>query len=477
MIYRPERHQQLAGEFCEAHPRCGLFLQMGLGKTVVTLTAIYSKLYDEFSIRKALVIAPLNVARDTWSREAAKWDHLSGLRLVRMLGTEKARLEALNADADVYVINRENVVWLIEYLTKERRPWPFDAVVIDELSSFKSATSKRFRALKKVIKQAKVVIGLTGTPAPNGYIDLWPQVYLLDGGERLGRTLGEFRNRYFSPGAHKGHIVYEWKLKPGAKEQIDAAISDICLSMKAEDWVHLPDIIYREFPVTMSDEERKVYDYFQRERVLPLLGDAISDPEHFTSLVAGDTAAIAANKLLQMANGDVYDDQGGVFHIHNRKLDALEDIVEAANGEPVLVFYAYKPGAAAIRARFPDAVQLGDCGMDTSEVISRWNAGKIPILLCHPASAGHGLNLQEGGHIVVWFGLPWSLELYQQANARLHRMGQTRAVVVEHIICTDTVDQRVLDALQRKDATQNALLDALNLYINKTGKENHHANR
>ena len=465
MKYEPERHQRLAGEFCAAHPRCGLFLQMGLGKTVVTLTALQNMIYDEFSIHKALVIAPLNVARDTWTREAAKWDHLSLLRVQRVLGSEKQRLAALATDADVYVINRENVVWLVEWLIKEKKPWPFDAVVIDELSSFKSSTSKRFRALKKVIKGSRVVIGLTGTPAPNGYIDLWPQVYLLDGGVRLGRTLGEFRNRYFSPGAHKGHIVYEWRLRPGAKEQIDAAIGDICLSMKAEDWVHLPDILYRQYMVEMSADERAIYDRFQRDRVLPLLDDAISDPENFTSLVAGDTAAIAANKLLQMANGDVYDDAGGVFHIHDRKLDALEDIVEAANGEPVLVFYAYKTGAAAIRRRFTDAVQIGDCGMDTSEVITRWNAGEIPMLLCHPASAGHGLNLQEGGHIVVWYGLPWSLELYQQANARLHRLGQKQSVIVQHILCSDTIDQRVLDALQRKDATQNALLDALNLYV------------
>ena len=465
MIYQPERHQRLAEEFCMAHRRCGLFLQMGLGKTVVTLTVLENMMHDEFSISKALVIAPLNVARDTWTREAAKWDHLSDLRVVRVLGPEKDRIAALGSDADIYVINRENVVWLIEHLTKMKRPWPFDAVVIDELSSFKSATAKRFRALRRVIGQSKVVIGLTGTPAPNGYIDLWPQVYLLDQGQRLGKTLGAFRNAYFTPGAHKGHIVYEWKLKPGGKEQIDRKISDICLSMKAEDWVHLPDVISREIYVYMSPDERALYDRFQRDRVLPLIGDAVSDPEHFTSLVAGDTAAIAANKLLQMASGDVYDDAGGVLHIHDRKLDALEDIIEAANGEPVLVFYSYKTGAAAIRRRFPDAIQLGDCSLSTPELIDSWNAGRVPLLLCHPASAGHGLNLQEGGHICVWFGLPWSLELYQQANARLHRMGQNRAVIVQHILCDDTIDARVLDALRRKDATQNALLDALNKYV------------
>lgn len=465
MKYTPEHHQVLAEQWCMDHRRCGLFLQMGLGKTVVTLTALNRMLFDEFSIRRALVIAPLNVARDTWTRESAKWDHLKELRVARVLGTEKERIAALSSAAEVYVVNRENVVWLVEWLAKERKPWPFDAVVIDELSSFKSATAKRFRALRRVIGQSKVVIGLTGTPAPNGYIDLWPQIFLLDGGQRLGRTISGFRNSYFSPGAHKGHIVYEWRLKPDGKEQIDEKLSDLCLSMKAEDWVHLPDIIYRETFVRMSEKERSIYDRFQRDRVLPLLEGALSDPDNFSSLVAGDTAAITANKLLQMASGDVYDDAGGVYHIHDRKVDALEDLIEAANGEPVLVFYSYKPGAAAIRARFPDAVQLGDCGMDTSEVISRWNAGEIPILLCHPASAGHGLNLQEGGHIVIWFGLPWSLELYQQANARLHRMGQKQAVTVQHILCEDTIDSRVLGALQRKDATQNALLNALNLYV------------
>ena len=466
MRYVPERHQRLAEAFCMEHPRCGLFLQMGLGKTVVTLTVLSRLLFDEFAISRALVIAPLNVARDTWTREAAKWDHLSDLRCQRVLGSEKQRILALSTPADIYIINRENVVWLVEWLAKEKKPWPFDAVVVDELSSFKSATAKRFRALKRVVGGVKVIIGLTGTPAPNGYIDLWPQVYLLDRGERLGKTLGAFRNTFFSPGAHKGHIVYEWKLKPGGKESIDAKLSDICLSMKAEDWVHLPDILYRETYVQMSPEERKVYDRFERDRVLPLFEGQLTDPESFDTLVAGDTAAIAANKLLQMASGDVYDDTGAAFHIHDRKLDALADIVEAANGEPVLVFYAYKTGAAAIRRRFPDAVQLGDCGMDTPELIDRWNAGKIPLLLCHPTSAGHGLNLQEGGHICVWYGLPWSLELYQQANARLHRMGQKQAVVVQHILCEDTLDQRVLDALRRKDATQNALLDALNKYVN-----------
>ena len=438
-----------------------------VSKTVITLTVLNELVYEEFAVRKALCIAPKNVAEDTWTREAAKWDHLFGLRVVKMMGTPKQRIAALDSDADLYVINRENVVWLVEELIKRKAAWPFDMVIIDELSSFKSASSKRWRALKKVIASTRYVIGLTGTPAPNGYIDLWPQVYLLDKGERLGRTIGAYRDTFFSPGAHKGHIVYEWRLKRGAKEQIDEKLSDLCLSMKAEDWVELPEIIYRDYPVRMSAEERAVYDRFERDRVLPLLEGAIIDaPEDAESAVVGDTAAIATNKLLQMASGDVYDDEGGVLHIHDRKLDALEDIVEAANGSPVLVFYSYKPGRDAIKARFSDAVVLGEDDTITG-TIDRWNAGKIPLLLCHPASAGHGLNLQEGGHLAVWFGLPWSLELYQQANKRLHRRGQTERVIVQHILCEDTVDGRVLEALQRKDATQSALFEALKRYVTK----------
>lgn len=432
-------------------------------KTVITLTAI-QKLLNDFEISKVLCIAPKTVAEDTWTREAAKWDHLQGLRVVKLMGTEKQRLTALDSDADIYVINRENVVWLVETLQKRREPWPFDTVIVDELSSFKSSKSKRWRALKKVRPCISRFVGLTGTPSPNGYMDLWAQVFLIDGGKRLGKTLGAYRDKYFTPGAHKGHIVYEWRLKPGAEEEIRRAISDVCVSMRAEDWIELPDIIYRDHVVRMSAEERKVYDRFQRDRVLPLVdGILTKNAEDAETAIVGDTAAIAGNKLLQMASGRVYDDAGEVFKIHDRKIEALQEIVEAANGNPVLCFYSYKSGKDAILDAFPEAVELDTA--HTTEIIDRWSRGEIPLLLAHPASAGYGLNLQGGGHQIVWFGLTWSLEQYEQANARLHRRGQEHSVIVHHILCENTIDGRVMDALHGKADTQNALLRALTEYV------------
>ena len=419
-----------------------------------------------------LVVAPKNVAEDTWTREAAKWDHLRRLRVSKVMGSAKQRTRALEAQADIYVTNRENLVWLVDYYLSARRPWPFDTVVLDELSSFKDPTSKRFRAMKRVLSSTLRVIGLTGTPIPNGYIDLWPQIYLLDRGERLGKRIGEFRERFFTPGRRRGHVVFDWRLRPGAKEQIDELLSDLCLTMKAEDWITLPPVIYRDYPVQMSAGERKVYDDFQAKCVLPLLNGSIAAPDDADAAVIGSSAAIVGNKLLQMACGDVYAESLGdgtksVFHIHDRKLDALADIIEAANGEPVLVLYAYKPGAEAIKRRFDGVVHLGESELSTPEIIDRWNAGSIPILLCHPASAGHGLNLQYGSRNVVWFGLPWSLELYAQANARLHRRGQGRAVIVHHLLCEDTIDERVLRVLQQKNATQNELFAALRGYAER----------
>jgi len=433
-------------------------LDMGLGKTVVSLTHA-KELLDDFAVNKVLVIAPLRVAQDTWSRESEKWDHLRELRISRVLGTQAQRKAALSADADVYVINRENVQWLVEYLGKS---WPFDMVIIDELSSFKSSKSKRWRCLKRVIKLSSYVIGLTGTPAPNGYIDLWPEIFLLDGGARLGRTLGEYRSRYFSPGAHKGHVVYEWRLKPGAKGEIDRKLSDLCLSMSKEDWLTLPPVLFNTVTVRMNDQERRLYDDLRVHQVLPLLGGELSDMQSFDSAVVGATAAALSNKLLQLANGAAYDDNGSVFHIHDRKLDALEDIRAESHGQPLLVFYSYQHDRDRILARFPDAVV-----MEGSETISRWNRGEIPLLLCHPASAAHGLNLQTGGHIIVWFGLPWSLELYSQANARLNRMGQGQSVIVHHIVCEGTLDEKVLSVLGRKEQTQKSLLEALKGYLHE----------
>lgn len=400
------------------------------------------------------------MAEDTWTREAAKWDHLAGLRVVPVLGDQKHRLAALAAPGDIYVINRENVQWLIETCGKH---WDFDAIIIDELSSFKSPKAKRWRCLKRVAKLAKIVWGLTGTPAGNGYIDLWPEMFLIDGGERLGHTLGEFRTKWFSPGAHKGNIVYEWRLKPGAKEDIDRRLSDICLSMSKEDWLTLPPVVHNTVAVRMDTKERGLYDRLRRDCVLPLLGGELADMKSFDQAIVGGTAATLSGKLLQMANGAVYDEDGGVVHIHDRKLDALADIAEEAHGQSLLVFYSYRHDIDRIRERFPQAVEIGG-----AETIRAWNAGEIPMLLCHPASAGHGLNLQQGGHIVVWFGLPWSLELYQQANARLNRMGQGQSVIVHHVVCEGTLDEKVLSALTEKDAVQKGLLNALKGYAYDT---------
>ena len=417
--------------------------------------------YEEFAIRKALVIAPKRVAEDTWSREQAKWDHLKHLKVVKVMGTKDKRLAALKEQADIYIINRENVEWLVETLGTR---WRFDAVVIDELSSFKSAKSKRWKALRKVIFGSRYVYGLTGTPASNGYLDLWPEMYLLDHGERLGKTLGAYRSTYFNPGAHKGHVVFEWRLKPGARERIDARLSDICLSMSKEDWLDLPERTYNTIPVQLDSKARKLYDQFKRDKILPLVHEheklAVAQGMDYDTAVVGDMAAQVSGKLLQMANGAVYDDDGEVFHIHDAKLDMLAEIADTSAGQPILVFYNYKHDLKRLQERFPDAVKMGG-----EDVISAWNRGEIPMLLCQPASAGHGLNLQDGGHIIVWFGLTWSLELYQQANDRLHRMGQRSAVIVHHLVAEDTIDEKVMAALTAKDATQKGLLDALKQYL------------
>lgn len=417
--------------------------------------------YEEFAIRKALVIAPKRVAEDTWSREQAKWEHLKHLKVVKVMGTKDKRLAALKEQADIYIINRENVEWLVETLGAR---WCFDAVVIDELSSFKSAKSKRWKALRKVIFGSKYVYGLTGTPASNGYLDLWPEMYLLDHGERLGKTLGAYRSTYFNPGAHKGHVVFEWRLKPGARERIDARLSDICLSMSKEDWLDLPERTYNTIPVQLDSKARKLYDQFKRDKILPLVHEheklAVAQGMDYDTAVVGDMAAQVSGKLLQMANGAVYDDDGEIFHIHDAKLDMLAEIADTSAGQPILVFYNYKHDLKRLQERFPDAVKMGG-----EDVISAWNRGEIPMLLCQPASAGHGLNLQDGGHIIVWFGLTWSLELYQQANDRLHRMGQRSAVIVHHLVAEDTIDEKVMAALTAKDATQKGLLDALKQYL------------
>ena len=387
-----------------------------------------------------LVIAPLQTARNTWGSEIEKWDHLSSLRLSLILGDVKQRRAALEEEADVYVVNRENVVWLCE----ELKDWPFDMVVIDELSSFKNPSAKRFKALRKQIPFAKRVVGLTGTPAANGYIDLWSEVYLLDRGERLGRTIGMYRQSYFHPGRSNGHVVYEWVMNRGAKEIIDDRLSDLCVSMKAVDFLEMPDRVETDVYVEMCAAEKKLYDQFGRDHVLPDMD------------IVGANAAVVQAKLLQMANGFIYDEDKTAHHIHSHKLEAVDEIIEAAGTRPVLLFYTFIEDKNRLVERFPEAREL-----KTKADVDDWNAGKIPLLITHPASTGHGLNLQEGGNIVVWFGLPWSLELYQQANARLYRQGQKNTVYIYHILTKDTHDTDVLRALKSKNLTQEELLRAL----------------
>lgn len=441
MKYKAHGYQKKATERILQQKRVGLFLDMGLGKTVITLTAI-KELIEDFAIWKVLVIAPKRVAEDTWSREHEKWDHLSGLRISKVLGTPAQRMKALKAEADIYVIGRDNVKWLVELMGKS---WPFDMVVIDELSSFKNPSTQRFKALRKVIPASDRVVGLTGTPSPNGLMDLWAEIYLLDRGERLGTTISAYREKYFRAGARNGYIVYKWEPYSYSQKEIERKISDICMSMSAEDYLELPERIDNEIKIRLSEKEMKQYDQMERDQLLRI------DDETVVAL----NAAAVMNKLLQMANGSVYADGGDVVRIHEKKLDALEEIIDTT-GEPVLVFYSFRHDLEAIKKRIPDAREL-----ESSEDIARWNQGDIPVLLCHPASVGYGLNLQDGGHVIVWYGLTWSLELYQQANARLYRQGQEKPVIIHHLVAEGTADEQVMKALQHKDTSQAALLAAL----------------
>jgi SNF2 family DNA or RNA helicase len=420
-------------------------------KTVTTLTAIDRLLHDYLEDGPVLVIAPKRVAENTWSKEADKWAHLHHLRVSKVMGTAKQRQDALAAEADLYVINRENVVWLVDYLGGR---WPFPIVVIDELSSFKSSQAKRWRALRKVRGRIRRIIGLTGTPRPNGLEDLWPEVYLLDQGERLGRTLGAFRARYLVPEKMNGHIVYSYRPREGAEEEVYEQLSDICMSIRKEDVLSLPGQIYEDIELTAPPSLLKQYRQFERDKVLESLDEE-------GEIVAG-SAATLTNKLLQFANGAIYDMEGKVHKIHDVKLDALEELLEEAGGDPVLVLYAYKHDRDRIRERITCRE------LDKPEDMDAWNRGEIPVALAHPASIGHGLNLQDGGHIIVWFGLTWSLELYQQANERLNRPGQKNVCRVYHLILNGTHDTRVLQSLKNKDKGQAAALEALRLEVTKT---------
>ena len=445
MKYKPHNYQQFATDFILNQSICCLMLDMGLGKTVITLTALWQLALDSFDVSRVLVIAPKRVAEDTWPKELAKWEHLTGLTSSLVLGSAAERKAALQKKAFLYIINRENVAWLVK-----NHYWDFDMVVIDELSSFKSNKAERFKAMKKVRPMVTRIVGLTGTPAPNTLLDLWPQMYLMDMGQRLGRFIGGFRDRFFLPDKRNREIIYSYKPREGAEDAIYALISDICISMKAADYLDMPERINNRIEVSMSPKERKLYDDFQKDMVL-----SIGDEE----LDAANAAALS-NKLLQMANGAVYGEDKTVIPIHDRKLDALEDLVEAANGKPLLVAYWYKHDLQRIKARFKNVRCI-----DTAKDIDDWNAGQIPLALIHPASAGHGLNLQDGGCTIVWFGLTWSLELYQQLNARLWRQGQKHTVVIHHIITKGTHDEDVMRALENKDTRQSALIEAVRARI------------
>lgn len=450
MKYEAYPYQQHATEHIINNPYCGLFLEMGLGKTVATLTAIdYLRMLD---IDKILVIAPLRVAESTWSTEINKWDHLTHLRVSKVLGAESLRKKALRKEADIYVINRENVSWLVAYYGSA---FPFDTVIIDELSSFKSAKSQRFKALRQVRPFMKRVIGLTGTPAPNSLIDLWPQVYLLDRGERLGKTISFFRNRYFTPGQRNGHIVFNYDLRDESENEIYSNISDICMSMKAKDYLELPERIDRVVNIEFSENLMSQYLEFEKSKVLELM-----DSEEISAV----NAAALSNKLLQFSNGAVYDEIKNVKEVHSYKLDALEEIVDTANGHPVLVFYAYKHGLERIKRKLR---KYKPKKLECENDIDQWNKGEIQLMLAHPASAGHGLNLQAGGSIIVWYGLTWSLELYQQANARLYRQGQESNVIIHHLVSKGTMDEVVMEALVRKEAGQEVLLNAVKAIVDK----------
>ena len=442
MKYKPHEYQSYATEFILSHPISAVFLEMGLGKSVITLSAIFDLCLDSFLVCKVLVIAPLRVARDTWPAEINKWDHLKGLSYSVVVGTEKERIDALKKQSTLYIINRENVDWLVH---KSGIPFHFDMVVIDELSSFKSYGAKRFKSLLKVRPSVNRIVGLTGTPSSNGLMDLWAEFRILDLGQRLGRYITHYRNTYFTPDKRNAQVIFSYKPLPGAEEEIYKQISDITISMKSTDYLKMPEYVSNEVFVTLSDKEWKVYSDFKEDMVANL-GDEDIDAVN---------AAVLSGKLLQMANGAVYDSENKAHVIHDKKLDALEDLIEGANGKPVLVAYWYKHDLERIKDRFPVRQ------IQSSKDIEDWNNSKIPIAVIHPASAGHGLNLQSGGSTLIWFGLTWSLELYQQTNARLYRQGQRYTVIVHHIITKNTIDEDVLLALTKKEKTQDALIDAV----------------
>lgn len=453
MKFEPYPYQQYCIDRIISDNSIGLFLDMGLGKTVITLTAIYALRYYYWACGKALVIAPKKVAEQTWSKEVEKWDHLKGLKVQVCLGTLSQRINALNTPADVYVINRENTQWLVQYFGHK---WPFDMVILDESSSFKNHQAKRFKAMKAIRPRINRLVELTGTPSPHGLTDLWAQVFLLDGGQRLGRTISVYREMYFVPDKRNRNIIYSYAPRDGAETEIYAQISDICVSMKSEDYLQLPDLIYEDIPVMLDKDARKAYDTMERDMLLEVENDEI---------ITAATAATLTGKLLQLCNGAVYSEDGAVQEIHGCKIEALLETIEQLNGQHVIVYYYFRHDVARILAALPKSlhVRVYQGAKDQDD----WNAGLIDVLLAQPASCGYGLNLQQGGHHIIWFGLTWALEEYQQANKRLHRQGQPYPVIVHRLIVQGAQDEDVIKSLESKDGSQEELLAALKAKIAK----------
>ena len=459
MEFKPHDYQKHCIEKIITTKKTGLFLDMGLGKTVTTLTAVKELKYNRFEVRKALVIAPKKVAEGTWSREASKWDHTRMLRVSPVLGSQSKRVKALNTPADIYIINRENVCWLVDYYKND---WPFDMVVVDESSSFKSHKAKRFKSLASVSCHIDRMVLLTGTPSPNSLADLWSQVYLLDGGQRLEKRYTHFREKYFDPGQRNGYVVFNYNAKPGSENAILSRISDICISMKASDYLQLPDVIDHEVPVVLDSKAAKAYYDLERQMVLQL-------PEDDEEISVASAAALS-NKLLQLANGAVYDDDHNYYEVHDCKIDAFLELIESLQGKPALVFYNFQHDKARILKALEKS-KLRVRELKTAADEDAWNNHEVDILLAHPASSAYGLNLQEGGNHVIWFGLTWNYEQYTQANARLHRQGQTEKVIIHHLICSGTRDEDVMEALKRKEDVQEWVMQSLKARIERIREE------
>lgn len=455
MIYKPHNYQKYATEFIETHNESAILLDMGLGKTSITLTAINNLLFDSFEVHKVLVIAPLRVARFSWKDELEKWEHLKNLKYEIVVGTEKERIAALRNTADIYIINRDNVKWLVE---KMGTNFNFDMIVIDELSSFKNYQSQRFKSLIKVRPKIKRIVGLTGTPSSNGLMDLFAEFKVLDMGKRLGRFIGEYRNNYFEPDKRNGQIIFSYKPLPNAEETIYKKISDITISMKSTDYLEMPKLIKSNYSVVLDEKEWDKYQELKEGLVLELPNGEIT----------ASNAAVLSNKLSQMANGAIYNESKEFVNIHNKKLEALEDLIESANGKPVLVAYWFKHDLDRIEEYLKDR-KIGYEKLDSDKSIENWNKGKISVALIHPASSGHGLNLQDGGSTIIWFGLTWSLELYEQTNARLWRQGQkAKTVVIEHIVTKGTIDEQIIKALEGKHKVQDSLISAVKVNLSKS---------